>query len=76
MPLPEIPPDASGSLPSLREARDAAIDDLERRYLESLMTHTQGDIQQACQISGLSRSRLYVLLKKYDISNPGTPSTT
>jgi two-component system NtrC family response regulator len=60
--------DASPSFLTLQQVRDTALADVERQYLKDLMEHTRGDIHQACQTSGLSRSRLYSLLKKYGIS--------
>jgi two-component system, NtrC family, response regulator len=51
-------------LPTLQEVRAEA----ERNYLRSLVEATRGRIGDACRISGLSRSRLYELLQKYDIS--------
>lgn len=42
----------------------------EKSYLENLMLLTDGDIQRICRISGLSRSGLYVRLKKYGIERP------
>ncbi|MEE4165746.1 MAG: sigma-54 dependent transcriptional regulator, partial [Desulfocapsaceae bacterium] len=63
-------------LPTLREARDKMIEVQERSYLERLLAITGGDIKEACRIAGLSRSRLYDLLKKYNlIKNKTTPST-
>ena len=56
-------------LGSLQEARNSAIAQAEEEYLRSLMNAIQGDIAEACRISGLSRSRLYSLLKKYKISH-------
>jgi two-component system NtrC family response regulator len=44
----------------------------ERRYFNELMTQTGGDIRQASAVSGLSRSRLYDLLKKYDLARSGS----
>lgn len=41
----------------------------ERQYLESLLKKTKGEIKEACQISGLSRSRFYARLKKYKLQN-------
>ncbi len=38
-------------------------------YLRRLISLTKGDIRIACRISGLSRSRLYDLLKKYGIND-------
>ena len=54
------------NLPTLVEAREAAIAQLEQRYLRELMTFA-ADMNQACVISGLSRSRLYSLLKKHNL---------
>jgi two-component system NtrC family response regulator len=54
----------------LQEVRDSAIAQTEEEYLRSLMNAIHGDITEACRISGLSRSRLYSLLKKYKISLP------
>jgi two-component system NtrC family response regulator len=44
----------------------------ERRYLEQLNQITQGNRKQACKISGLSRTRLFELLKKHDLAKPQT----
>ena len=43
------------------------LDQMESRYLQGLATGTKGDIGAACRISGLSRPRLYALLKKHNI---------
>jgi two-component system NtrC family response regulator len=42
---------------------------LEKQYLEDLMLLAARDIKKACRISGLSRSRLYHLLKKHGIGS-------
>lgn len=54
-------------MPALKEARDRAIEAEEIRYLETLLVATAGDIKKSCKIAGLSRSRLYGLLKKYHL---------
>ena len=59
------------SLPTLQARREAAIEDAERQYLQQLISLTAGDIREACEVSGLSRSRLYGLLKQYGISPRG-----
>ena len=41
---------------------------LERKYLIDILALTDGDTGNACQISGLSRSRFYELLSKFDLS--------
>jgi two-component system NtrC family response regulator len=58
------------SLPKLKDYRREAMAEMERKYLKDLLTMTQGDISESLRISGLSRSRLYGLLKKYQISVP------
>jgi two-component system, NtrC family, response regulator len=54
-------------LPTLKSYREKAVMDIEREYLEKLMSLGGNDIKEACHISGLSQSRLYFLLKKYDL---------
>ena len=61
--------DPSPTARTLLQVREEALADAERQYLRDLIEHTKEDIQQACQVSGLSRSRLYALLKKYRISS-------
>lgn len=58
-------------LPTLRRFRRQAIDDIEREYLKDLLSLTGGDIEEACRISGLSRSRLYGLLKTHELPSRG-----
>ena len=57
-----------GMLSPLDEVRKAALAQVEKRYLQDLMQQEKGNIRAACRVSGLSRPRLYSLLKKYDIS--------
>jgi len=57
-------------LPGLTAVRAAAIAVAELQYLEDLMTITAGDVHRACAISGLSRSRLYALLRKHGVRPP------
>jgi two-component system NtrC family response regulator len=40
----------------------------EKKYLKKLISHTSGNVKEICLISGLSRSRVYERLKKYDIT--------
>jgi two-component system, NtrC family, response regulator len=53
------------TLSGLKEVREEAIGEIEKQYLKELMHQTEGHIETACSISGLSRSRLYALLNKY-----------
>lgn len=70
--FPDLPensqtPSATSFFPSLKEERERVINRMERDYLERLIEHTGGNIARAVRISGLSRSRLYGLMKKYDV---------
>ncbi|MBI5602024.1 MAG: sigma-54-dependent Fis family transcriptional regulator [Deltaproteobacteria bacterium] len=47
----------------LKKVREAA----EKQYLRRLLIHTSKNIKKACQLSGLSRSRFYALLKKHNL---------
>jgi two-component system NtrC family response regulator len=55
------------SLPQIQDIRERAISEAEKKYLVDLISITGKDIKEACKISGLSRSRLYTLMKKYNI---------
>lgn len=61
--IPEYEPD----FPKLQQFRDSAIEKAEKQYLSDLLAHTGKDVKSVCRISGLSRSRLYELLRKYDL---------
>lgn len=65
-------PDNFSSLPTIKEDRERAIQVQEKQYLETLLSVTEGDIKQCCETAGLSRSRLYDLLKKYGLSQNST----
>ncbi|MBN2106815.1 MAG: sigma-54-dependent Fis family transcriptional regulator [Deltaproteobacteria bacterium] len=60
--------EASGPLLKLKDVRSRALAHTEEKYLTNLMRVANSDIAAACRISGLSRTRLYVLLKKYRIA--------
>lgn len=60
--LPSLEP-----LPHLSDYRDAVYLKAEQKYLHDLMQTADYNIAKACEISGLSTSRLYALLKKQDI---------
>lgn len=55
-------------LPCLQDFRTGIFRLAEKQYLASLVQHVGQNVSQACQLSGLSRSRLYSLLKKHQIS--------
>ena len=63
-----LPAFGNHTLPSLKDVREEAVSEIEEQYLKELMRQTKADIKTACRVSGLSRSRLYALLKQYEIS--------
>jgi two-component system NtrC family response regulator len=65
---PFLPPD--DGLPSLKDYRRTAYDRIEKQYLLCLMEKAPDDIENACRLSGLGRSRLYGLLKRHALSLP------
>ncbi len=75
---PAAPPDSGGmpmsDLQPWREYRDKAMDVVERLYFRDLMNHCRGDVQQACELSGLKPARLYQLMQKHGIPRPGRRS--
>jgi two-component system NtrC family response regulator len=56
------------TLPSYREYRDSALSGVEKAYLLDVIEHSRGDHKIAENITGLSRSRMYELLSKYDLT--------
>jgi DNA-binding NtrC family response regulator len=61
-------PSSNRAMGTLKERREGAVASEERRYLQELLAATGGSLTKACEISGLSRVRLYVLLNKYNIT--------
>jgi two-component system NtrC family response regulator len=56
-------------IPELKEFRDAAVEEIETLYFKFLLKHTNGDPKEAAQISGLSKSRIYHHIKKYNLQS-------
>jgi two-component system, NtrC family, response regulator len=63
-------PDTAGIFPKLAAVRETAMVEAERNYLKEVLRSTKGNIPEACRIAGVSRSRFYVLLKKYNLLKP------
>ena len=63
-PKPIASPDLTDGFPRMAEYRDAA----EKTYLAALVERANGDRKAACRMSGVSQSRLYALLRKYNLS--------
>jgi two-component system NtrC family response regulator len=68
---PERPQAAADTSLSLKDFRETELARIETDYLAALMRRTNGEVGEACRISGLSRSRLYTLLKKYGLKPSG-----
>ena len=56
------------TLPKFNDFREASYAQAEKHYLNDLIALCEGEIKEACRISGLSQSRLYALLQKHKIS--------
>lgn len=54
--------------PVFQEFRSRVIDKEESFYLNRLVKRSEGQIADACRLSGLSRARVYQLLKKHNLS--------
>ncbi|ADH85579.1 sigma-54-dependent transcriptional regulator [Desulfurivibrio alkaliphilus] len=53
--------------PPLKAVREKSLVSTERRYLFELLSYVNRDMNEACAISGLSRSQLYRLLQKHGV---------
>ena len=71
-PVEIIPKITGATLDPYKLYRENVFHEMEKHYMIELMKTTEGKINQACTISGLSRSRIYELLKKYNISRNKT----
>lgn len=61
---------------NFRKFRERAVSEAEKKYLGNLMSQAKWNIKETCRISGLSRPRLYALLKKHDISRSSRPEVS
>jgi two-component system NtrC family response regulator len=57
----------SDQIPELKSFRISAIEKIETLYFKNLLKKTNWDLEKASQISGVSKSRLYFLIKKYHL---------
>ena len=65
---PDAGPHAALSLETFKNFRESALSAAERKYLKRLMSETNQNIKEACQVANLSRPRLYALLKKHGMT--------
>jgi len=61
------PAEQEQTFPSYKEMRTETIDKAERQYVINLLSFSGNSIKKACEISGMSRPRLYELMKKHHI---------
>jgi DNA-binding NtrC family response regulator len=57
----------TNSLPTLTEARNRGIEDIERRYLKQLLSSNKGKINDSAHDAGITTRQLHKLMKKYDL---------
>ncbi len=69
LPQPEKDKIPSQAFSNYKDYKEKAWAAAEKNYLRDLMSLSQGNVKEACRLSGLSQSRLYALLKKYGFSS-------
>ncbi|ROR01690.1 sigma-54-dependent transcriptional regulator [Desulfosoma caldarium] len=62
--------------PTYKAYREKVTAEATRTYLDALMKRSRGDVARACALSGLSRSRLYALLKEAGLGVPSSCDAT
>jgi two-component system, NtrC family, response regulator len=65
LPKPMEGQDAGQTIVRLKDYRENVFLEAEKKYLQNLISFTRGNIEKACQLSGLSQSHLYALLKRH-----------
>lgn len=65
--------DHSGTPPSWKDFQHTVLYEQKRNYLLALLSHTQGNVPEAARLAGLSRQRLYTLLREHDITRQWEP---
>jgi two-component system response regulator HydG len=53
---------------TMQEASDAARDDANRRYVESILLKYAGDVTEAAAHAGIERESLYRLMRRYGLT--------
>ncbi|MBG0790280.1 MAG: sigma-54-dependent Fis family transcriptional regulator [Desulfovibrionaceae bacterium] len=64
---PAAYPAGTGTIMSYKEYRNHVLQQADRQYFAQLMEAADGDIEQACALSGLCKSRVYGQLKQCGI---------
>jgi two-component system NtrC family response regulator len=60
--------DSGPKIERWNDARNAGLQKFEREYLLNLLSSCDGDIEKSVTVSGLSKARLYALLKKHGLT--------
>jgi two-component system NtrC family response regulator len=66
--------EAASGMPTWGEFRERAMAEAERRYFGRLLEETAGNVRVTCRTAGVSRARLYQILKKNGMSRNGNGS--
>jgi len=61
--------DSSHGIPTLKTYRNAVVERIEPAYLRYLIQQTKGDLEKVALISGISKNRLYFLIRKYNLKS-------
>lgn len=56
------------NITSFKLARQRAVDKFEKEYFSQLIIQISGDTEKACDITGLSRARIYQILRKHNLT--------
>ncbi len=67
-------PLSCAQIPDWKTFRCSILEITEQRYFEDLYKHTQGDMNELARIAGLTKSRIYDILKKHNIAFNKTQS--
>jgi two-component system, NtrC family, response regulator len=57
-------------LPTLKDARNKALEIAEKEYLKQLLASSGGTVDDLCVKADVSRPHFYALLRKYDLPSP------
>lgn len=63
-------------LENYKDYRTKLLENGEKKYFTRIAEEARGNVKEACRISGLSKSRLYYFLKKYNLSLSETNKST
>lgn len=66
--IPELESIVSTDLGTYKHEKEKSMAQFNESYLKRLMANSQGNIDSACEMSGLSKPRLYQLLRQHGIT--------